>query len=55
MSHSLIHSHPFFFPDSMEEASALANSVGILAGCMLGKEKKILDVSFVIALLTYYL
>ena len=35
--------HPFnfspFFPDSMEEASALATSVGILAKRVLGEKK----------------
>ena len=35
MSHSLIY---FFLPDSMEEASALAYSVGIIAKRMLGKK-----------------
>ena len=36
MSYSLI---IFSLPDSMEEASALANSVGIIAKRMLGKKK----------------
>ena len=41
--------HLFFsFPDSMEEASALADNVGILAKRMLGKTRISFDVSFVI-------
>jgi hypothetical protein len=45
MFHSLIFSPPL--PDSMEEASALANSVGILAKRVLGEQNSF-DVSFLI-------